>query len=34
MCNSFIAHRLTGEYVLDSVSAAFCVPMLDTANRE
>lgn len=34
MCNSFIAYRLTGEYVLDSVSAAFCVPMFDTANRE
>ncbi len=33
MCNSFIAYRLTGEYVLDSASAAFCVPMFDTVSR-
>ena len=34
MCNSFIVHRLTGEYVLDSVSAGSCVPMFDMAARD
>jgi xylulokinase len=29
MPNSFIAQRLTGEYMLDSVSAAFCTPLYD-----
>ena len=29
MPNSFIVQRLTGEYTLDSISAAFCTPLYD-----
>jgi xylulokinase len=34
MPNSFIVERLTGEYVLDSVSAAFCTPLYDAKRGE
>ena len=33
MANSFIVERLTGEYTLDSASAAFCIPMFDPRTR-
>ena len=33
MANSFIVERLTGEYTLDSASAAFSVPMFDPRTR-
>lgn len=33
MANSFIVERLTGEYVLDSISASFCIPMFDPRRR-
>lgn len=33
MANSFIVERLTGEYVLDSISASFCIPMFDPRER-
>jgi xylulokinase len=33
MPNSFVVQRLTGEYVLDSISASFCVPLFDPRTR-
>jgi xylulokinase len=33
MANSFVVERLTGEYMLDSISASFCIPMFDPRER-
>jgi xylulokinase len=33
MPNSFIVQRLTGEYTLDSISAAFCTPLYDAKAK-
>src|ERR1700704_5240819 len=33
MPNAFIVERLTGQYTLDSISAAFCIPMFDPRTR-